>query len=110
MVETLRIIAIKLILRYLWIVIASEALKYNKISLIKMKYGEFGKMVSAARKAQGVTQLELQDLCGVSASVIYKIEAGRDDLSLRNLISVMDALGVKVLIRSPLGVEVQLNG
>ena len=75
-----------------------------------MKNTNFGKMVSAARKAQGLTQLELQDLCGVSASVIYKIESGRDDFSLCNLISVLDALGIELCGKSPLGVEVQLNG
>ena len=75
-----------------------------------MNNSEFGKMVSAARKAQGLTQLELQDLCGVSASVIYKVESGRDDFSLRNLIAVMDALGVQMHCKSPFGVEVQLNG
>ncbi len=75
-----------------------------------MKNSKFGKMVSAARKAQGLTQLELQDLCGVSASVIYKIESGRDDLSLLNFTTVMDALGIQVHCKSPLGVEIQLNG
>ena len=75
-----------------------------------MKNSEFGKIVSTARKGQGLTQLELQDLCGVSASVIYKIESGRDDLSLCNFVSVMDALGIEVHCKSPLGAEVQLNG
>ncbi|CAA6678284.1 MULTISPECIES: helix-turn-helix domain-containing protein [unclassified Lentimonas] len=75
-----------------------------------MKYSEFGKLVSAARKAQGLTQLELQDLCGVSASVLYKIESGRDDLSVRNLMAVMDALGISVHCKSPLGAEISLNG
>ena len=81
-----------------------------KFSSIVMKDSELGKMVSTARKAQGLTQLELQDLCGVSTSVIYKIESGRDDLSLCNFVSVLDALGIKVLCKSPLGAEIQLNG
>jgi transcriptional regulator with XRE-family HTH domain len=75
-----------------------------------MKNKELGKMVATARKAQGMTQLEFQDLCGVSASVIYKIESGRDDLSLSNFIAVMDCLGIKVQCQSPLGTEVQING
>ena len=75
-----------------------------------MKYSDFGIMVSTARKAQRLTQLELQDLCGVSASVIYKIESGRDDFSLRNCVSVLDALGIEMHCKSPLGTEVQLNG
>jgi len=75
-----------------------------------MKNSIFGKMVSVARKAQGLTQLELQDLCGVSGSVIYKIESGRHDLSLSNFTSVLDALGIEVICRSPLGGEVKLDG
>jgi transcriptional regulator with XRE-family HTH domain len=75
-----------------------------------MKNSKLGKLVSTARKAQGLTQLELQDLCGVSASVIYKIESGRDDLSVCNFVAVMDALGITVHCKSPLGAEIQLNG
>jgi transcriptional regulator with XRE-family HTH domain len=75
-----------------------------------MKYVEFGKSVSVARKAQGLTQLELQDLCGVSASVIYKIESGRDDFSLRNLALVLDALSFQLTFKSPLGTESKLDG
>jgi DNA-binding XRE family transcriptional regulator len=92
------------------ILIASAAFGFNYFRLIVMKYSEFGKIVSTARKAQGLTQLELQDLCGVSASVIYKIESGRDDLSLCNFVAVMDTLGIGVHCKSPLGVEIQLNG
>ncbi|MGJ8641026.1 MAG: helix-turn-helix domain-containing protein [Opitutaceae bacterium] len=75
-----------------------------------MKNAGLGKIVSTARKSQGLTQLELQDLCGVSASVIYKIESGRTDFSLSNFLTVLDALGIKTLCQSPLGAEVQLNG
>ena len=75
-----------------------------------MKYTNFGKIVSTARKAQGLTQLELQDLCGVSASVIYKIESGRDDFSMRNCFSVLDALGIEMHCKSPLGTEIRVNG
>ncbi|MGZ0654672.1 helix-turn-helix domain-containing protein [Coraliomargarita sp. W4R53] len=74
-----------------------------------MKNTNFGKMVSTARKAQGLTQLELQDLCGVSASVIYKIESGRDDFSLCNLMAVLDVLGIEIHCKSPLGAKIQLN-
>lgn len=62
-----------------------------------------------ARKAQHITQLELRDLSGVSASVIHKLESGRTDVSMGSLIAVADALGVRLVAKSPLGGEVHLN-
>jgi transcriptional regulator with XRE-family HTH domain len=52
----------------------------------------------------------LQDLCGVSASVLYKIENGRTDIALSSLLAVADALGVELKVKSPLGEEIQLHG
>lgn len=67
-------------------------------------------MVKAARKAQGMTQMELQDLSEVSASVIHKIESGRADLSLSSVVAVLDSLGIQIICKSPLGEAIQLNG
>jgi transcriptional regulator with XRE-family HTH domain len=53
--------------------------------------------------------MDLRDLSGVSASVIYKLETGRSDVSLRSLLAVSDALGIELLCKSPLGTEVKLN-
>ena len=75
-----------------------------------MKLAAFGNIFKEARKAQRLTQLELQDLSGVSASVIYKLECGRTDIALSSLIAIADALGIKLVARSPLGTEVSLNG
>jgi predicted transcriptional regulator len=68
------------------------------------------KMVKAARKSQGLTQMDLQDLSEVSASVIHKIESGRDDLSLSSVVAVLGSLGIQIICKSPLGEEIQLNG
>lgn len=67
-------------------------------------------MIKEARKAQQLSQMDLQDLSGVSASVIYKLESGRSDVSLGSLLAISDALGIKLLGKSPLGTEVELNG
>lgn len=75
-----------------------------------MKLKQLGLIFKEARKAQHITQLELQDLSGVSASVIYKLESGRRDVSMSSLIAVADALGVQLVAKSPLGEEVYLNG
>jgi len=70
---------------------------------------ELGKMFKQARKEQKLRQTDLQDLCGVSASVLYKIENGRTDIALSSLLSVAGALGIKLSIKSPLGEEIQLH-
>lgn len=75
-----------------------------------MKSKELGQVLRAARKAQKLTQLELQDLSGVSASVIYKLENGRADISMGSLLAVADALGIRLIAQSPLGEEIRLNG
>jgi len=71
---------------------------------------KLGELLKEARKAQQLSQFELQDLSGVSASVIYKLEKGRQDVTFGNLLAVADALGVSLIVRSPLGGEVSLNG
>lgn len=75
-----------------------------------MNRSNLGKIVREARKAQQLSQMDLQDLSGVSASVLYKIEKGRTDIALGSLLAVADALGIKLLAKSPLGDEIQLHG
>lgn len=67
------------------------------------------KMIKEARKAQQLSQMDLRDLSGVSASVIYKLETGRSDVTLNSLLAVTDALGIELLGKSPLGTEAKLN-
>lgn len=71
---------------------------------------EIGQLIQTARKAQRISQLELQDMSGVSASVIYKAEQGRSDLTLGSFLALCDALGIQITCKSPLGSEVQLYG
>ena len=67
-------------------------------------------MLKEARKAQQLSQMDLQDLSGVSASVIYKLETGRNDVTLGSLLAISDALGIELIGKSPLGTEVVLHG
>lgn len=69
----------------------------------------FSKMMKEARRAQQLSQMDLQDLSGVSASVIYKLESGRSDVALCSLLALADALGIELVGKSPLGTEVKLN-
>jgi transcriptional regulator with XRE-family HTH domain len=75
-----------------------------------MKLTAFSQLLRETRKAQRLSQLDLQDLSGVSASVIYKLEKGRIDVAMGNLLAVAQALGMHLVARSPLGREVNLNG
>lgn len=75
-----------------------------------MKFNDLGGLLKRARKAQGLTQADLSDLSGASPSVIYKLESGREDIALGSLLSVGDALGVQIQVKSPLGEEARLNG
>lgn len=75
-----------------------------------MKIIDLGILLNKARKAQKMTQRELSDLSGVSASVIYKLENGRTDVAMVSILAVADALGVQLVAKSPLGEEVSLNG
>ncbi|MGJ3242434.1 MAG: type II toxin-antitoxin system Y4mF family antitoxin [Opitutales bacterium] len=68
-----------------------------------MKFKELGRAIRHARKAQGLTQQALSDLSGVSLSVIHKIEKGQGDLSLGSLLAVLDSLGMRCTVQSPLG-------
>ena len=75
-----------------------------------MKKDSLDNIFKKARKAQNLSQMDLQDLSGVSASVIYKLENGRTDVAVASLLAVADALGIQLLVKSPLGEEVHLNG
>jgi len=74
------------------------------------KNPEMGQLIQTARKSQRISQLDLQDMSGVSASVLYKAEQGRTDLTLGSLTALCDALGIQIICKSPLGGEVRLNG
>jgi DNA-binding XRE family transcriptional regulator len=78
-----------------------SSISYNiyKISIFPLIMNELEILLKTARKAQQLSQLELQDLSDVSASVIYKLENGRTDVTLGSFLAVANALGVKLKIR-----------
>lgn len=87
-----------------------SSLSFAQVIIKEMNNKALGQIVNEARKAQRLSQMDLQDLSGVSASVIYKIEKGRNDIAFGSLLAVADALGIKLKAKSPLGQEVRLNG
>lgn len=58
-------------------------------------YGEVGQRIRAARKAIGMSQELLALSIGVSRASVANIEAGRQGLLLRVLVSIAAALGIE---------------
>lgn len=74
-----------------------------------MKMNNLSSLVVGARKGQGLSQKELAELAGVGETVVYKIEAGRPDVTLSSFVSVLGSLGIELICRSPFGGEVRLE-
>ncbi len=74
-----------------------------------MKNNNLDKLLTEARKAQGISQRELAELAGVGETVVYKLESGRTDVTLSSFISVLTGLGFELKCHSPLGGAVTLE-
>ena len=59
---------------------------------------ELGNVIRARRKALGITQAELADLSGISVRTIVEIENGGNSISLKRLLPVLAALGLRLSI------------
>lgn len=73
----------------------NEVININKESST-MFLESIGPRLKKLRDKRGLEQSELARIAGVSQSLISKIECGAANPSLRTLISLADALGVKV--------------
>jgi transcriptional regulator with XRE-family HTH domain len=58
---------------------------------------DVGRRVAEARGARGLTQQELADKAGVSLKYVQRIEAGRENLTIRSLVWLADLLRVPVI-------------
>ncbi len=74
-----------------------------------MKNEQLSELLVRARKAQNLRQKELAELADVGETVVYKLEAGRRDVTLSNFIAVLGSLGFELVCRSPLGEETRLE-
>lgn len=54
-----------------------------------------GSMIMAARRAKGMTQMELSEKAMMGRAQIANLEAGRSDLPTKTLIRIAEALGVR---------------
>ena len=55
-----------------------------------------GRKIKNIRESKGLTQQEISDKCNFEKSTVSRIEAGRTNLTVKNLYKLSQALGVKI--------------
>lgn len=60
---------------------------------------DIGQAIRVERKAQGYTQTEFAELCGVSLSFISSLENGKATTEAGKMIHVVNMLGIDVLLK-----------
>ena len=56
----------------------------------------FGQRLRELRKGKKLTQEEFADMCQLDRSYIASIEQGRRNVSLENIVKIVDALGISL--------------
>jgi len=59
-------------------------------------HAHVGKRVKKIRKARGFTQDQLAELTGLNRVHLYRLESGKQSMTLRTLKLIADTLGVRV--------------
>jgi HTH-type transcriptional regulator/antitoxin HipB len=60
---------------------------------------ELGELVRSVRKGQGLTQLDVAGLAGLSNRFIIDLERGKATLQMQKVLDVLALLGLEVAIR-----------
>lgn len=60
---------------------------------------QLGKIARAARKKQGLTQLDLAGLAGKSNRFVIDLERGKETLQMQMVIDVLALLGLELIIK-----------
>jgi y4mF family transcriptional regulator len=60
---------------------------------------ELGELVRAVRKEQGLTQLDVAGLAGLSNRFVIDLERGKETLQMQKVLDVLSLLGLEVAIR-----------
>ena len=63
-----------------------------------------GQTVRAARKAAGLTQLELAELAEIGKSAVFDVEKGKVNVQLSTLLKVLRVLHIELNVQSPIDV------
>lgn len=64
---------------------------------------EIGAFVTATRKRQGATQLDLAQLSGVGRRFVVELESGKDSLHAGKVLRVLETLGIGLTLDEPRG-------
>jgi transcriptional regulator with XRE-family HTH domain len=57
---------------------------------------EVGRRIKAIRQRNGITQDQLADMTGLNRVHLYRLETGKQSMTLRTLKLIADSLGVRV--------------
>ncbi|MRV72957.1 type II toxin-antitoxin system Y4mF family antitoxin [Duganella sp. FT92W] len=60
---------------------------------------QLGELVRAIRKEQGLTQLDVAGLAGMSNRFVIDLERGKETLQMQKVLDVLALLGLEVVIR-----------
>ena len=60
---------------------------------------ELGELVRSVRKEQGLTQLDVAGLAGLSNRFVIDLEKGKETLQMQKVLEVLSLLGLEVAIR-----------
>lgn len=60
---------------------------------------QLGKLVREVRKEQGLTQLDLAGLAGLSNRFIIDLERGKETLQIQKVFHVLALLGVELTVK-----------
>jgi HTH-type transcriptional regulator / antitoxin HipB len=60
---------------------------------------QLGELVRAVRKEQGLTQLDVAGLAGMSNRFVIDLERGKETLQMQKVLDVLGLLGLEVVIR-----------
>jgi transcriptional regulator with XRE-family HTH domain len=68
-----------------------------------------GRRIAELRRRAGLTQAAFAERSGVSVKYVQRIEAGRENLTVRSLVSIAECLGTtpRELLEPPATLEVQ---
>ncbi len=61
-----------------------------------MLFAEIIESIKKRRKFLGITQPHLAELANISKNTLYKIETGKANPTLKNLLAIADVLGMSV--------------
>ena len=66
-----------------------------------MNIETIGEMIHFHRKKAKLSRIELADLAGMSKTVVYDIEMGKETIQFKSLQKVLDVLNIHIDFKSP---------